>query len=193
MIANGLSRFLSSFSLSLSRRRPIPRPVARIFGNGLLAYLRPRIQSICKNLYPTNPSAVDDDLCGSILRDSLDPGAINVMISGTKLPPPRTYNEILAADFGQSTDASVSESQFTGPVLMAQGYLDPLNDAKGRAEAMATLRSGITVDPIQGGHCPHDEVPQAVASAIYKWMEATRTDRMGRNTESFMPSNSASM
>jgi pimeloyl-ACP methyl ester carboxylesterase len=66
--------------------KPIPRPIARAFGNGLLSYLRPRIQSICKNLYPTNPAAVDEALCSNILRDSLDPGAINVMVSGSKLP-----------------------------------------------------------------------------------------------------------
>lgn len=157
--------------------KPIPRPVARAFGTGLLAYLRPQIQSICKNLYPVNPSAVNDDLCVDILRDSLDPGGINVMISGAKLPPPRTYNELLAADFGQGTDLTITDSMFEGPVLMAQGILDPLNDAKGRAETMSTLRKGITFDPIQAGHCPHDEVPEAIASSISKWMKATQIER----------------
>jgi len=27
-------------------------------------------------LYPSNPSAADDNLCTNILRDSLDPGAL---------------------------------------------------------------------------------------------------------------------
>jgi pimeloyl-ACP methyl ester carboxylesterase len=164
--------------------KPIPRPVARAFGTGLLAYLRPQIQSICKNLYPVNPSAVDADLCVNILRDSLDPGGINIMISGAKLPPPRTYNELLAADFGQGTDLTIADSMFEGPVLMAQGILDPLNDAKGRAEMMGTLRKGITIDPIQAGHCPHDEVPEAIASSISKWMQATRMERKALLVES---------
>lgn len=160
--------------------RPLFRPLSRAIGNGLLWYLRPRIQSICKNLYPVDPSAVDEPLCDGILRDSLDPGAVYVMISGSKLPPSRTYNELLAADFGQSQDASssFSESQFHGLVLMPQGVLDPLNDAAGRATSMGTLRSGITIDPIQAGHCPHDEVPMAVASSINKWLQATRSDRL---------------
>ena len=89
-------------------------------------YLRPRIQSICKNLYPTNPDAVDDILCGGILRDSLDSGAINVMISGSKLPPPRTANELLGADFGscknrdlvKTYDSRFKEGTFDGPVLV---------------------------------------------------------------------------
>lgn len=161
------------YSLSLSLlfttthhiQSPPPRELAKFGGNGLLAYLRPQIQSICKNLYPTNPDAVDDNLCGGILRDSLDPGAINVMISGSKLPPPRTANELLGADYGSSKskygEISLSsrrmlEKTFDGPVLVAQGILDPLNDAKGRADLLGGLRSGVTVSRMDGGHCPHD-------------------------------------
>ncbi|CAJ1959022.1 unnamed protein product [Cylindrotheca closterium] len=158
--------------------KPLPRPVARAFGTGLLAYLRPQIREICIKLYPTNPGAVDIFLCENILRDSLDPGAINVMISGSKLPTPRTYNEVIAADFGQASDTeTLKESTFIGPILVAQGILDPLNDAKGRAEALKKLRSGITVDPLQAGHCPHDEVPDQVANSIATWLEATREER----------------
>ncbi len=161
----------------MSQTRPLPRPVARFIGNALLSYLRPRIQSICVNLYPTNPAAVDDELCENILRDSLDPGAINVMISGSKLPTPRTYNEVVAADFGQSRSPIV-ESQFTGPILLAQGLLDPLNDAKGRASQLKTLRNGIQVAELQGGHCPHDEIPNDVASAVISWLEETQNERI---------------
>ena len=151
--------------------------MARAFGYGILSYLRPRIQSICVNLYPTNPDAVDDALCQSILRDSLDPGAINVMISGTKLPRPRPYNELFRADFG-SSPSDGKESVFTGPVLMPQGILDPLNDAKGRAQNMGALRNGITIDPIDAGHCPHDELPNDVAASIVKWLDSSRADRL---------------
>lgn len=144
----------------------------------MLWYLRPRIQSICKNLYPTNPSAVNDILCGGILRDSLDPGAINVMISGSKLPPPRTANELLGAGFGSSKNRAYKttfeskyiEGTFDGPVLVAQGFLDPLNDAKGRAEMFGELRDGIKVDPINAGHCPHDELPTDIAKSISTWL-----------------------
>lgn len=156
---------------------PPPRLI-QIGGEGLLSYLRPQIQSICKNLYPTNPAAVDDELCGGILRDSQDPGAINVMISGSKLPPPRTTNELLGASFGSTTSRTsvtkknygVKECIFDGSVLVAQGFLDPLNDAKGRAMNLEKLRDGITVNPINGGHCPHDELPEEIGEAIAKWM-----------------------
>jgi pimeloyl-ACP methyl ester carboxylesterase len=143
-----------------------------------LRYLRPRVGQICVNLYPTNPKAVDDTLCETILRDSLDPGAINVMISGSKLPTPRTWNEVVAAEFGQSNDLSLGESTFTGPILMAQGVLDPLNDFKTRAQNIKKLRDGVTVDELQAGHCPHDEVPEEVARSIDNWMKKTRSERI---------------
>lgn len=155
----------------------------------MLWYLRPRIQSICINLYPTNPLAVDDVLCSGILRDSLDPGAINVMISGSKLPPPRTANELLGADFGSSKNRGYStsfeskyrEGTFDGPVLVAQGVLDPLNDAKGRAKMLGNLRKGITVDPINAGHCPHDELPSDIAKSISSWL---KNDVVAASTQS---------
>ena len=168
------SPLFAHFSLSLLPSlsympRPPPREVARIGGTGLLAYLRPRIQSICKNLYPTNPNAVDELLTGNILRDSLDPGAINVMISGSKLPPPRTANELLGADFGSARSHSkedsriipAAEGMWEGRTLVAQGELDPLNDAKTRAKLLGELREGIIVRPINAGHCPHDELHEA--------------------------------
>ncbi len=134
--------------------------MASLGGQGLLWYLRPRIQSICVNLYPSNPSAADDTLCSNILRDSLDPGALAVMISGSKLPPPRTANELLGANFGSSSSSSVSdaaivEGRWSGPVLIAQGMKDPLNDAVGRAKMFQALREGIEIAPLDGGHCPH--------------------------------------
>jgi pimeloyl-ACP methyl ester carboxylesterase len=168
---------------------PPPRPVMRAIGNGLLAYLRPSVQSICKNLYPTNPAAVDDVLCQGILRDSLDPGAIYVMMAGAKLPMPRSANELLNADFrpggsgspskktSSSSSSDIAESTFDGPVLVAQGILDPLSDCNDRMKRFGALRKGIDMDPINAGHCPHDELPDQVAGSISKWMLATKEQR----------------
>ena len=130
------------------------------------------IQSITKPLYPSNPKNVDDNLCGNILRDSLDPGAINVMISGSKLPTPRTANELLASDFGAANSNNIREGQWKGPVLVAQGMKDPLNDATGRAKMFGELREGVEVYPLMGGgHCPHDELPEDVVKGILQWAD----------------------
>eukprot|EP00978_Attheya_sp_CCMP212_P035826 scaffold158261_cov62-Attheya_sp.AAC.2 len=172
----------------LGKCSPPPRGLTTVGGNGLLWYLRPRIQSICKNLYPTNPSAVNDNLCSGILRDSLDPGAIHVMVSGSKLPAPRTVNELLGADFGSvkschgpDNSDKIREGMWEGPVLVAQGFLDPLNDAVGRSKSIGGMRLGITVDPINGGHCPHDEMPGEVATSILKWTLTQRNNINGNN------------
>lgn len=138
----------------------------------LLWFLRPRIKEICTNLYPRNPAAVTDTLCANILRDSNDSGADNVMIAGSKLPKPRTANELLGADHG-AYEPSNQEGCFRGPVLLAQGTSDPLNDAMGRMKAFGGLRKGIDVSEIEGaGHCPHDEVPEEVGKAIEDWYVA---------------------
>ncbi len=160
--------FLVYWELSFDYKSTSPPPalVASLGGQGLLWYLRPRIQSICVNLYPSKPSAADDNLCTNILRDSLDPGALAVMISGSKLPPPRTANELLGASFGSSSGTTIRkgsendtvrviEGQWSGPVLIAQGMKDPLNDAVGRAKMFQSLRQGIEIAPLDGGHCPH--------------------------------------
>ena len=87
-------------------------------GKALFAYLQPSIKSICQNVYPDNPDAVDPRLTENIFRDSEDPGAVNVLTSGAKLPPPRTKNELFE-DFG-------------GPVLVVQGLNDPLGAGTAR-------------------------------------------------------------
>ena len=60
-----------------------------------------------------------------------------------KLPPPVSMNSLLHS--------------YTGPVLICQGVLDPLNDANARADMFATIRSDVAVDKLQLGHCPMDE------------------------------------
>ena len=103
------------------------------------------------------------------------------MISGSKLPPPRTANELLSAKFGAATTSEtqtngncfeIKEGQWKGPVLVTQGMKDPLNDATGRAKMLGELRDGIEIYPLmEGGHCPHDELPKDVINGIMQWME----------------------
>ena len=102
------------------------------------------------------------------------------MMAGAKLPIPRTANELLEADFGNAGTAegqTTMESTFTGPVLIAQGVLDPLNDATDRMRRFGALRRGITMDPLKAGHCPHDELPSEMSRSISNWMATTVKDR----------------
>lgn len=88
--------------------------------------------------------------------------------SGGRLPTPRPANELL--------------SKFGGPVLVAQGVLDPLNDARGRAKLLAGAYEDVEVRELNGGHCPHDEVPEEMAAAVRAFV-VSRVQRRGRGEE----------
>lgn len=105
-----------------------------------------------QDLYKNRPEEVTPRLVANIVRDSCDPGALGVFASGGRLPTPRPANELLA--------------KFGGPVLVAQGMLDPLNDARGRAALLERAHGGVEVAALDGGHCPHDEVPEQLAAAL---------------------------
>ena len=72
-----------------------------------------------------------------------------------KLPPPRSMNSVL--------------QEYPGPVLIAQGALDPLNDAVARARQFSLIRPGVHATLMQLGHCPHDEDGAQVAECVMLW------------------------
>ena len=73
------------------------------------------------------------------------------------LPAPLPLNHLVAELYG-------------GPVLVLQGARDPLNDAPVRATALAAACSNVRVHLLDGGHCPHDEVPAAFNEALQGFM-----------------------
>lgn len=105
--------------------------------NFLLKSLRGRIGKTLKSVYPTNPDAADDDLAREIYRDSLDSGAPDVLASGLILPPPRSLSRLL--------------QKFQGPLLVFQGELDPLNNAKQRANTIEAQYPDVKQVRVQAG------------------------------------------
>lgn len=106
-------------------------------GEILLRSLRGRIQKTLRAVYPTNPAAADEELAYNIRRDSLDYGAVEVLASGVILPPPRSLTELL--------------NQYNGPLLVFQGELDPLNNAKERANKIEAQYPQATVVRVNAG------------------------------------------
>lgn len=90
--------------------------------NFLLKSLQGRIDKTLKFVYPTNPEAADEQLSREIRRNSTDYGAASVLASGLVLPPPRSLSQLL--------------QKYEGPLLVFQGELDPLNNAKERANTI---------------------------------------------------------
>jgi pimeloyl-ACP methyl ester carboxylesterase len=137
-----------------------PNALLSMISAGLFLYLKSRIRSTCQRVYPTRPDRVDDGLADNILRDCLDPGALGIFNAGAKLPMSRSANEMLA--------------KFGGPVLVAQGLLDPLNNAPARAKQFKEAYSNVEVVEIDGGHCPHHEMAEEVCTAISAFIDRTQ-------------------
>lgn len=93
-----------------------------------------------------------------LCRAACDSRSADVFASVFYLPPPRALNYLIAA-------------QWKGPTLVLQGALDPLNDAKARAQQLAQLCPNVRVVLLQAGHCPHDEVPDEVNAAMLHFIE----------------------
>lgn len=150
----------SSMEVLFPEYRGIRSNFLQLSGKFFVSLLRPRIEPICKWLYPTNPNYVtESNLTLAILRDSLDPGASDVFASGAKLPPPLTLNTLLR--------------EYEGPVLLAQGILDPLNNATQRADDFEFIRGlnkkNVQVERLNLGHCPMDEDGMLAANTILNW------------------------
>jgi pimeloyl-ACP methyl ester carboxylesterase len=145
-----------------------PSQVLQGIGKAIFSLLQPNIKRMCEWLYPTNPAYVSQGLTQAIYRDSCDMGASDVIAAGAKLPPPRPMNSLL--------------EDYRGPVLIAQGVLDPLNDAKTRAYAYERIRPNISIDLLQLGHCPMDENPRLVATSIRSWMTKVKSSELDRSS-----------
>ena len=143
------------------RKPPPPAWAVRAFTAVLLAYLESNISPILKRVYPANPLRADPWLGEEIFRAACDPGAAAVFGSGAYLPPPRALNWLV--------------TRFGGETLVLTGRLDPLNDAGGRAASLAALCSNATVQLLECGHCPHDELPTEFGEAVTGFV--TRVNR----------------
>ena len=69
---------------------------------------------------------------------------------------------------------------YRGPVLVLQGARDPLNDAPARAAALDAACSNVRVQLIEGGHCPHDEVPAVFNEALLGFVRDLHGARVER-------------
>tara|TARA_B100000700_G_scaffold233659_1_gene258891 strand:+ start:386 stop:1297 length:912 start_codon:yes stop_codon:yes gene_type:complete len=104
---------------------------------------------------------VDDDLVEAIRRPSLDPGAFGVFRSvfNPSGPPGQPLDELFES--------------LHAPVLLLWGNRDPWMNAPGkRASFMRYSPNPTTEVVLDAGHCPHDEVPEQVNSALLSWLKS---------------------
>lgn len=103
-------------------------------------------------------SAVTDRLVEEIYRPSGDPGAFRVFASIFRSPKAETVDRLL--------------EQLTCPLLMLWGEGDPWINARNRGEKFRQYYPQLTEYYFNAGHCPHDEIPNEVNSAIASWVKS---------------------
>jgi len=132
-------------------RTPPPALVVNALTTGLLFFLERSVASTLRRCYPVRPDN-SDGLEPEIFRAACDSGAAAVFASAFYLPPPTALDALVR--------------RFGGPTLVLQGARDPLNDAPSRAERIGAFCSNAQVVLLEGGHCPHDEVPEEWNAAV---------------------------
>tara|TARA_B100002051_G_scaffold273822_1_gene313455 strand:+ start:3268 stop:4146 length:879 start_codon:yes stop_codon:yes gene_type:complete len=100
---------------------------------------------------------VDDFLVESIRRPSLDPGAFGVFRTVFDIPKGQPLDELFA--------------DLKAPLLLLWGIRDPWINAQGRRATFQRHAPVATTEVVlEAGHCPHDEVPEQVNTALLDWL-----------------------
>lgn len=149
---------LEAWRAACDSKKAPPRVAVELFSRALFWYLETSIKSTLKWLYVTDPSRADEWLGSEIFRAACDPGSLEVFQAAFYLSPPRPLNHLI-------------NQHFKKPVMVLQGVLDPLNDAKKRAlDLGAACPEHVEVRLVQAGHCPHDEQPEKVNEEIISFV-----------------------
>lgn len=102
--------------------------------------------------------AVTDQLVEEIYRPSGDSGAFRVFASIFRTPRGETVDRLL--------------EQLTCPLLMLWGEGDPWINARERGAKFRQYYPQLTEYYFNAGHCPHDEIPKEINSAIGSWVKS---------------------
>mmetsp|Transcript_26140 Transcript_26140/g.36859 ORF Transcript_26140/g.36859 Transcript_26140/m.36859 type:complete len:350 (-) Transcript_26140:244-1293(-) len=113
-----------------------------------------RIQQVLKQVYPVNPANVDSELVESIQVPAQDPNAAEVF-----------YRVIVKNGSGPGVYVDDLLERVECPLLLCWGEEDPWIKSAA-ADKMQVLKPTAKRVSIDAGHCPHDEAPQAVNTAI---------------------------
>ena len=72
-------------------------------------------------------------------------------------------------------------SQLSCPLLLLWGDLDPWVGPT-KAIKIKEFYPNTTVVNLQAGHCPHDEVPELVNSALLEWLSSLNLEKPSLST-----------
>ena len=117
-----------------------------------------RIEQVLKQVYPVDPSNVNAELVESIRFPALDPNAAEVfyrVIKKNGNGPPVFVDDLLI--------------KLKVPLLLLWGSQDPWIRPQAADTIQELFPKALRTD-VNGGHCPHDEVPADVNNAIKEFM-----------------------
>jgi pimeloyl-ACP methyl ester carboxylesterase len=117
---------------------------------------------------------VDDALVEAIRRPSLDPGAFGVFRTVFDIPRGQPLDELFA--------------HLGCPLLLLWGIRDPWINAAGRRAAFQRHAPAATTEVVlEAGHCPHDEVPDQVNTALLEWIGGLSAAAAARPAADLVP------
>jgi pimeloyl-ACP methyl ester carboxylesterase len=116
---------------------------------------RDRVREVLLKVYK-DPTAVTDRLVEEIYRPAFDEGALDVFSAVFKTPPGRKLDELLQS--------------LVRPLLLLWGEADPWM-TENKAKRFQEVYPAAQLEWIDAGHCPHDERPDEVNTAIERWIQ----------------------
>lgn len=134
---------------------------SKIVGGFLFDRIRQksRLKKTLEQVY-SDRTAITDELVEILYQPSCDPGAQKVFASILTAPPGPRPEELLP--------------QVTQPLLIIWGEADPWTPIAGsklyQALAETSPEQFQFISIPNTGHCPHDERPEIVNTAILKWL-----------------------
>ncbi|CAB9499646.1 Pheophytinase, chloroplastic [Seminavis robusta] len=120
-----------------------------------------RIEKVLRHVYAVNTANVDGELIESIKHSSLHENAAEV------------YYRVLSKN-GAGTKIFADDllAQLKCPLMLCWGTKDPWFKTDACEKIQALYKQTLRVD-VSAGHCPHDENPDDVNSAIHSFMSAS--------------------
>lgn len=122
------------------------------------------IEQVLKQVYPTSPHMVDQDLVEAIQLPSKHPNAAEV------------FYQVIAKAASRETYVDDLLETVQCPLLLCWGQEDPWIRPQAADRIQALTREAdypVSRVDISAGHCPHDEAPEAVNEAILDFMAET--------------------
>ncbi|CAM9670489.1 unnamed protein product [Chrysoparadoxa australica] len=118
-----------------------------------------RIKQVLTQVYSVDPTNVDDELVESIRAPAQDPNAPEVF-----------YRVVSRNGSGPKTTVNTLLKDFESPLLLLWGEKDPWIGPNTASSIMGLYPSAQKVS-LDAGHCPHDEIPEQVNTALLKWLK----------------------